>query len=228
MRPFVNPAFTGPVILGSPTQWFNPAAFLAPPNGSGFYGNLGRDTLIGPGLATWDLSLPQGHADSRKAQSSVSRGVVQSPEPGQLQHAERHHLHADGSFAHGRRDHEHVDHIPADAIRTEAALVGGWGPAARGILRTGGASENPRARAVRPTDHRSRQRNAAQRTVQSGAALGPPAAMEEAWSDFRETSGVKIPYRTSIASNGQKLADVIVTDCKINSGLKLEEMQKRP
>ncbi len=56
VRPFVNPAFTGPVIEGNPNQWFNPAAFLMPPNGSGFYGNLGRDTLIGPGLATWDLS----------------------------------------------------------------------------------------------------------------------------------------------------------------------------
>ncbi len=57
VRPFLNPAFTGPVILGKPTEWFNPAAFLAPPNSSGFYGNLGRDTLIGPGLATWDLSF---------------------------------------------------------------------------------------------------------------------------------------------------------------------------
>ena len=57
VRPFVNPAFSGPVILGSPNQWFNPAAFLAPPNSSGFYGNLGRDTLEGPGLATWDFSL---------------------------------------------------------------------------------------------------------------------------------------------------------------------------
>ena len=57
VRPFVNPAFTGPVIEGTPTQWFNPNAFLAPPNSSGFYGNLGRDTLIGPGLATWDLSF---------------------------------------------------------------------------------------------------------------------------------------------------------------------------
>jgi len=57
VRPFVNPAFTGPVILENPNQWFNPAAFLAPPNNSGFYGNLGRDTLTGPGLATWDLSF---------------------------------------------------------------------------------------------------------------------------------------------------------------------------
>jgi hypothetical protein len=56
VRPFVNPAFAGPVILGKPSQWFNPNAFLAPPPNSGFYGNLGRDTLIGPGLAAWDFS----------------------------------------------------------------------------------------------------------------------------------------------------------------------------
>jgi hypothetical protein len=57
VRPYVNPFFSGPVILGTPNQWFNPAAFLAPPNNSGFFGNLGRDTLIGPGLASWDLSF---------------------------------------------------------------------------------------------------------------------------------------------------------------------------
>ena len=57
VRPFVNPAFAGAVIVGAPNQWFNPAAFLAPPNNSGFYGNLGRDTLIGPGLATLDFSV---------------------------------------------------------------------------------------------------------------------------------------------------------------------------
>jgi hypothetical protein len=56
VRPFVNPAFTGPVILGTPARWFNPDAFIAPPSASGFYGNLGRDTFIGPGLATWDFS----------------------------------------------------------------------------------------------------------------------------------------------------------------------------
>jgi hypothetical protein len=57
VRPFKNPAFSGPLILGNPTQWFNPAAFLAPPNGSGFYGNVGRDEYTGPGLATWDFSV---------------------------------------------------------------------------------------------------------------------------------------------------------------------------
>ncbi|HYW67770.1 MAG TPA: carboxypeptidase-like regulatory domain-containing protein [Candidatus Dormibacteraeota bacterium] len=57
VRPFLNPSFTGPVILGKPSQWFNPNAFIAPPSAGGFYGNLGRDTFIGPGLATWDFSV---------------------------------------------------------------------------------------------------------------------------------------------------------------------------
>jgi hypothetical protein len=57
VRPFANPDFHGSAILGEPSQWFNPAAFLAPPSGSGFYGNLGRDSLPGPGLATWDISM---------------------------------------------------------------------------------------------------------------------------------------------------------------------------
>ena len=57
VRPFLNPAFTGPVVLGQPDEWFNPAAFIAQPNNSGFYGDSRRDTLIGPGLATWDFSV---------------------------------------------------------------------------------------------------------------------------------------------------------------------------
>ena len=54
-RPNVNPAFTGPVILGKQTKWFDPNAFLFPTAGT--FGNLGRGTLTGPGLATVDISL---------------------------------------------------------------------------------------------------------------------------------------------------------------------------
>jgi len=54
-RPSLNPAFSGPVLLQNPSQWFNPNAFiLATP---GTYGNLGRGTLTGPGLADVDVSL---------------------------------------------------------------------------------------------------------------------------------------------------------------------------
>jgi hypothetical protein len=56
VRPFINPNFTGSAIIGKPSQWFNPKAFLQPPATGGFLGNLGRNTLVGPGLATWDFS----------------------------------------------------------------------------------------------------------------------------------------------------------------------------
>jgi hypothetical protein len=54
-RPSVNPAFSGPVVLGSPNQWFNPKAFILPTPGT--YGNLGRGVYTGPGLAEVDASL---------------------------------------------------------------------------------------------------------------------------------------------------------------------------
>lgn len=57
VRPFLNPDFSGPVVLGKPSEWFNPAAFIAPPSAVGFYGNVGRDQYTGPGLATWDFSV---------------------------------------------------------------------------------------------------------------------------------------------------------------------------
>jgi len=70
VRPFLNPAFKGRVILGNPNRWFNPSGFIAPPSGGGFYGNLGRDTFIGPSLATWDFSV-------RKETSIHERASIQ-------------------------------------------------------------------------------------------------------------------------------------------------------
>jgi Carboxypeptidase regulatory-like domain len=55
VRPSFNPAFSGPIILGSPDEYFNPDAFVVPPNGT--YGNVGRNTLTGPGLEELDLSI---------------------------------------------------------------------------------------------------------------------------------------------------------------------------
>lgn len=55
IRPSWNPAFTGPVILGGPNQFFNPNAFILPAPGT--YGNVGRDVLTGPGLASTDVSI---------------------------------------------------------------------------------------------------------------------------------------------------------------------------
>ena len=68
---FVN-GIPGPIIpgrpntvaagqkLGTPTLWFDPCAFAVPP--SGFYGNLGRGTFIGPDTVSFDMSLQKSIA----------------------------------------------------------------------------------------------------------------------------------------------------------------------
>ena len=55
VRPSVNPNFSGPVILGGATQYFDPNAFVQPLPGT--YGNAGRNTLQGPRLYETDLSV---------------------------------------------------------------------------------------------------------------------------------------------------------------------------
>jgi hypothetical protein len=64
-RPNINTSFSGPIVTGNPNQWFNPNAFVLPIPGT--YGNLGRGTLRGPGLADVDLSLFKNTAVTEKA-----------------------------------------------------------------------------------------------------------------------------------------------------------------
>ena len=58
-RPSLNPAFSGPVVIGNPNGWYNPAAFILPTPGT--YGNLGRGVFSGPGLTNVDASLFKDH-----------------------------------------------------------------------------------------------------------------------------------------------------------------------
>ncbi len=60
VRPNVNAGFIGNVYTTGTTaqkaaKFFQPTAFSAPVNGT--VGHVGRDTLTGPGLKEWDLSL---------------------------------------------------------------------------------------------------------------------------------------------------------------------------
>jgi hypothetical protein len=64
-RPSLNPAFNGPVVLGTQQQWFNPNAFILPAFGT--YGNLGRGVFTGPGLANLDVSLFKSTAITERA-----------------------------------------------------------------------------------------------------------------------------------------------------------------
>ncbi len=65
VRPDVNPSFHGNLYPHKVAQWFNPNAFSEPFSAlsssgaitGGAVGNLGRDTLIGPGLNELDLAV---------------------------------------------------------------------------------------------------------------------------------------------------------------------------
>jgi zinc protease len=59
-------------------------------------------------------------------------------------------------------------------------------------------------------------------------AGGPPIPAEEVWSDFQEIAGVKVPHRITVMQGGRKYAEMKVTDFKVNSGIQLEVIQKRP
>jgi hypothetical protein len=55
VRPNRTTGFSGPLYGKKVQQWFNPAAFSAPYPGT--FGNVGRDTLTGPGLTELDFAL---------------------------------------------------------------------------------------------------------------------------------------------------------------------------
>jgi hypothetical protein len=54
VRPNWNPNFSGNLNPKKPGQWFNPAAFLPPATGT--YGNVKRDSLVGPVSSELDFS----------------------------------------------------------------------------------------------------------------------------------------------------------------------------
>lgn len=54
-RPDLRPGFSNNPVTGNPDQWYDPNAFALPQ--PGFFGNLGRNTLIGPGFSNVDVSM---------------------------------------------------------------------------------------------------------------------------------------------------------------------------
>jgi len=57
-RPSLAPGAKENPVLGGPIRYYDSTAFVLPP--PGFYGNIGRDTLITPGYATADFTLAKG------------------------------------------------------------------------------------------------------------------------------------------------------------------------
>ncbi|MBZ5592972.1 MAG: insulinase family protein [Acidobacteriia bacterium] len=58
--------------------------------------------------------------------------------------------------------------------------------------------------------------------------MGPPGPMEEIFDDFDQAGGIKAPKRITVNQNGKKFAELTVEEYKLNSGLKSEDLSKKP
>ena len=56
----------------------------------------------------------------------------------------------------------------------------------------------------------------------------PSVFMEETLSDFRDVNGIKLPFAIAVKTNGAKYSDGVLSEVKLNQGLKLEVLQRRP
>jgi hypothetical protein len=87
VRPSVNPAFTGNVILGNPNEYFNPNAFIV-----AAYRNV-RQSAPRPfersGSGAVRLIDFEKYGVVGTCASSIPDGILQHSEPGELCNAER-------------------------------------------------------------------------------------------------------------------------------------------
>jgi len=58
--------------------------------------------------------------------------------------------------------------------------------------------------------------------------VGPPGPMEEIFDEFDQAGGIKAPKKITVNQNGKKYGELTVEEYKFNSGLKPEDLSKKP
>ena len=53
-------------------------------------------------------------------------------------------------------------------------------------------------------------------------------AVLETYSDFRDVSGLKLPFKIAITLSGKKFQDLTIKNIQLNTGLKIQDLDKRP
>ena len=81
------------------------------------------DTLIGPGLATWDLSLLKDTRLKERMNLQFRAGAFNLLNRANFTTPNRGCLHPLRSFIHGGRHHQHGNYVAADSARPQTALV---------------------------------------------------------------------------------------------------------
>ena len=62
---------------------------------------------------------------------------------------------------------------------------------------------------------------------QSMGMQGPSSVVSNL-SDWREVNGIRLPYKVVVEQGGKKFAEATVSEWKLNGGLTVEELSKKP
>jgi zinc protease len=65
-------------------------------------------------------------------------------------------------------------------------------------------------------------------TFTSAGPGGAPSQVEERFEDWTEAGGIKVPKKVTVNRGGSKFADSNNVDLKINTGLKVEDISRKP
>ena len=96
VRPNLKPGGDNNPVLGDLDRWFDPSQFE--PVTPGYFGNVGRNTMDGPGLNKLNFSLFKGFYGRRSEEPAIPGRVFQFDQSSELRRPERRR------FQHPRRD----------------------------------------------------------------------------------------------------------------------------
>jgi len=68
----------------------------------------------------------------------------------------------------------------------------------------------------------------AKEVYREAGAMGPPASMEEVFEGFEDAGGIQAPKAITVNRDGAKFAVLSITEYKVNSGIKIEDINKKP
>jgi len=63
---------------------------------------------------------------------------------------------------------------------------------------------------------------------QSVHVAGPPMTVEDHYLRFGEAGGIKVPFAIKVVQGGRDFAEITVKDYRVNTGLKVEDLSKKP
>lgn len=66
------------------------------------------------------------------------------------------------------------------------------------------------------------------RVTYRGAGMAGPTEIEAVYSDWKPVGGVRFPHHIKISQGGKPAAEVAVTGYELNSGLKPEDLARKP